>query len=132
MPRMPIVQQAQPLPRIEKKIDPLACVALVLTATTIALIAHPLIGLGFLALEGSALYTGNRMITLGVIATTTLLIITLSLDILFPPAVLITFPMTVVAVLITGGVTAYEWIKRGLAYHRSHGGGQKHSKVALG
>jgi hypothetical protein len=112
MPRMPIVQQAQPLPRTEKKIDPIACAALVITATAIALIAHPLIAVGFLALEGSALYKGNRLITLGVIAATTLLIVTLSLDILFPPAVLITFPLTIAAATFSTIVTIHDWSQR--------------------
>lgn len=112
MPGMPVVQQAQPLPHIQKKIDPIAITALLITAAAIALIAHPLIALGFIGLEGSALYTDNYKITLGVIAATTLLIVTLSLDILFPPAVAITFPLTVIATLITTGITCYAWVRK--------------------
>lgn len=113
MPRMPIVQQAQPLPDI-KKIDPIACAGLVITAAAIALIAHPLIALGFIGLEGCALYTGNRLITLGVIASTTLLVISITLDILFPPAVLFTFPLTIGATLITTGLAGHALIQHQL------------------
>lgn len=111
MPGMPVVQQAQPLPQIKKKLDPIACCAMLITAAAIAVIAHPLIALAFIGLEGSALYTGNRLITFGVIAATTLLIITLSLDILFPPAVAVTFPLTIIASIITAGITVHEWIR---------------------
>lgn len=113
MPRMPIFQQAQPLPHIQK-IDPIACAALVITAAAIALIAHPLIALGFIGLEATALYTGSRLITLGVIASTTLLVITITLDILFPPAVILTFPLTIVATLITTGLAGHALIKNQL------------------
>lgn len=97
MPRVPFLQQREPLSLKQKVIGVIALTAVAATAIAVTLVAAPIISYCVLMTVaiGTAIYSQDRWTTRAAAASLSLAILSLALSILFPPALSVTVPLMI-------------------------------------
>lgn len=98
MPRVPFLQQREPLSLKQKVIGTVALTAVAAVAIAVTVVATPIISYCVLMAIaiGTAVYNKNRWTTRVCAASLSLAITSLALSILFPPALSLTIPLMIV------------------------------------
>jgi hypothetical protein len=97
MPRVPLLQQREPLSTKQKVIGAAVLTGLTAVAFAVTLVVLPIFSYCLLMAYsiGSAVYTKDRWITRAAAASLSLAILSVALSILFPPALAVTIPLMI-------------------------------------
>ncbi len=97
MPRVPLLQQREPLSTKQKTIVASVITAATAVAFAVSLVVMPIFSYCLLMAYsiGTAVYTKDRWITRAAAASLSLAILSVALSILFPPALSVTIPLMI-------------------------------------